>query len=271
MPLNKRSKSEFVPPIEVAGEVSPWLRFCFYGDSKVGKTMLAASAVDVPDMSPVLVISAGSSANTLRGEPRFKNVHIWRIDEFAGFNDIYDWLAPVDEGGAGHYADYKTIVLDELDNMHLMRLREIMVEVIRDDPNRDPDVPSKREWGKARSAVLNVIDAFAKLPTHLIITTWAEHSTVELTGQDRIMPSLPGKLAGEMSGRVDILAYMEVNTPRKRPGQQLTEEEQQGVRIVYFAPTKRFVTGVWGVSRAEKLGAEMINPTMQQIYERLNS
>lgn len=262
-PIKKQTKLDLLP--ELAGETSPWYKMIFYGKSKVGKTTLAASAVEVAEMRDVLVMSNGTGVNTLRGEPDFADVSILTVREWEQYTQIYEWLAD------GAVEKYKTVIWDEADHSWLMRAREIMKEVVAERPSQNENVLSPREYGIVRMEMLSVLDKFLTLPCHFIMTTWAEISPDPHTGINKMMISTPGKLASELPGRVDCYVYMETQQPRKKPGQVLTEEETRGQRIAYFAPTVKFEAGVWGRSKAVRLGTEMVEPTMSKIFAKLEN
>lgn len=275
LPSKKPSKLGFDPsrpPFELtqAGEANPYYKFLFYSDSKVGKTHLAGTSQQVEGMAPVLACGFGNGLDTLIGEPDFVGLSTLKIRSLQEVNDIYNWLRPDwDNDGTGGNAvqNYRTVILDELDRMYDLLMRERMIEVVREKPERNPDKPALDDYGVVRWQFLRIVDWFLALPAHIIMTAWVERNTDPNTNRQMLTPSLPGKLASELPGRFGILSFMEYNLPRRRP--QTPNDDPNGVRLAHFSASSNFVAGVWGKSRSERLGTEMENPTMYRIYNLL--
>ncbi len=264
-PVSAVEYSETGVPLHLltAADLSPFLLMALYGDSGVGKTTLATSAVEVPELAPVLLLDFGNSSDSVLGEERFSNVHVMRLRTIEDANNVYNWLLPVEWGGEGHCAEYKTVVIDELDEFHSQRMREVMTEAVRKDPSRELYVASQREWGIVRSMVLEFVDHWRVLPLNLIFTFVPNMKENEVTGRERVTIGLPGKLSNDIAKRLSMLVYLEVAETAKREGGQTVITSQ---RVARFASTGKFVAKVRGISRASRLGDTMLDPTMSKIY-----
>jgi hypothetical protein len=186
-------------PLMKVAEAAPWLNMLIYGEPGAGKTVFAGSADDVPEMSPVLVIDVEGGTFSLRDfYPNIESVRVRSMD------DIQFVYAALVENPSR----YKTVVLDSLTEIQKIIMQSIMKKVVEDDPERDPEVPSIREWGKSGEQVRRVVRAFRDLECHTIFTALVDSDKDNKTGKTTNYPSLPGKAKREIPGFVDIVAYL---------------------------------------------------------------
>lgn len=182
-----------------AHERPPYMNILLYGQSGVGKTRLAGSADSVPDMRKVLCVDLEGGTLTLtHSNP---NVDILRVKDWEQMQAVYDALH------AGNH-DYSTVIVDSLTEVQKFNMYNIMNEVVEFNNDRDADVPSMREWGKNLEQMRKFVRAFRDLPMHTIFTALMKDDKDKKTGLSQKMPSLSGKLAGEVAGFLDIVCYM---------------------------------------------------------------
>lgn len=205
-----------LPIAKPADEKIPFLNNLFYGDPGAGKTTLAASAADVEEMSPVILLDVEGGTLSLR--KRHPNVDVVRLTSFNDFNVIGDELR---KDFASDSPAYKTVILDSLTEIQKFGMYEIMKRVLlkaeETGEERDPDLPSIGEWGKNIEQTRKVIRFFRDLPCHTIFTALA--MTERVRGKETAKPSLSGKLSNEVAGFIDIVGYMykrEVDGEMKR-------------------------------------------------------
>jgi hypothetical protein len=118
------------------------------------------------------------------------------------------------------------------------------------DNDRDPDIPSVREWGKNIEQTRRLIRGLRDLPINTIFTALAIEDKDEITGQRNMRPYLSGKLAGEVAGFLDIVVYM-----YKR---QVGDDFE---RLILTQATDR----VTAKDRTTRLPQVMQSPTMAQL------
>lgn len=271
MPLQRKSaqtsESGVPVPILTASDVSPYLKCAIYGPSGSGKTTLAASAVEVADLSPVLFIDCGNSSDTLLGEPRFADVQIMRVVNLDDLQKIFVWLAPKEWGigGQGAVENYRTVIIDEFDELHMFTMRMIMDELVKQKPERNRYLPSQQEWGIARSRMLEMIDWFRSLPCNFFVVCVPNIKENELTNREEVTLGLPGKLANDLAKRLSLVLYLEMQTKRSGVGANAVTTT---TRVAKFAPSPRHHTKVRGESRAARLGEEMDSPSMTEIFRK---
>lgn len=235
-------------------EVAPYFNALFYGHFGVGKTVLAASACEVEDMSPVLVLDVEGGTMPLR---KFHpEVEVIRIKSFQDFVKLHGAIRANPEA-------YKTIVFDSLTEIQKLGMYEVMGRAIRkaeeNGEERDPDLPGIGEWGKNIEQTRKVIRAFRDLPCNVIFTALVN---VEKSNKGRNVhkPSLPGKMAGEVGGFLDIVGYM-YRADR-------SEEEGGGTeRRLLTMATEEYLAK----DRSDNLPPVLVNPTMAEIHRYIHT
>jgi phage nucleotide-binding protein len=198
-------KGEVITPRTLAGlsitkveERSPYLNILIYGDSGTGKTTVAGSASEVEEMFPVLVVDIEGGTESLRNS--YPNVDVVRVRTWREMQALYDVLHSGDH-------KYKTVVLDSLTEIQKFSMYQIMEDVIIKDPSRDPDIPAMRDWGKNIEQVRRFVRGFRDLEMNTIFTALVRTEKNQRTGVETKLPSLSGKLAGEVAAFLDIVVY----------------------------------------------------------------
>ena len=246
--LTKRTLAGLkVVPVQ---ERAPYLNMLIYGDSGVGKTTLAGSADAVPEMRPVLFVDVEGGTESLRHV--YPDVDTVRVTKW---NEIADLYSELQRGQHG----YSTIVLDSLTEIQKFNMYEIMRALMAAFPDRDPDVPSMREWGKNLEQIRRFVRRFRDLPMHTVFTALSKEDKDEKTGKITTRPSLSGKLAGEVSAFLDIVGYYYVKTVK--------EEKEDHVRLLLTQRTEKFIAK----DRSGKLPTVIESPTMKSLFDIMNS
>ena len=196
--------------IEQVAEREPYINALFYGGPGVGKTLLCGTAADVIEMSPVLLIDVEGGSFTLR--EKYPQVDVVRVQTWEDMSKVYNELF---DGKTG----YKTVILDSLTEIQKFSMYQIMVDLVRKEPDRDPDVPGMREWGKNTEQIRRLVRAFRDLPMNALFTALSVSERNPRTGLDHVKPALSGKLSAEVAGFVDIVAYMYTKTKNKDTGE----------------------------------------------------
>jgi phage nucleotide-binding protein len=188
--------------LRTVAESIDFINLLVYGDPGVGKTVLAGSAAELAELSPVLFIDVEGGTFSIR--ERYPEIDVVRVKTWLEFQKLYDEL----------YRDmkYRTIVLDSLTEIQKFSMYIIMLDLIKSDTSRDPDVPGMREWGKNTEQIRRLVRAFRDLPCNTIFTALARTTRDPKSGLDKTRPGLSGQLSGEVAGFVDIVAYMYVKT-----------------------------------------------------------
>ena len=223
-------------------EMVRYINILIYGDPGAGKTVLAGSADNVPEMRPVLFVDIEGGTLSLR--KRSPDVHVVRIQNWKEFAELYNGLLAEDHG-------YRTVVLDSLTEIQKFHMYNVMQNVVIKDSERDPDVPSMREWAKNIEVMRKTVRGFRDLPMHTVFTALAKADKDGSSGKIVTKPYMSGKLANEVAGFVDIVGFLYT----KVSGGDIQ-------RNILFAATDRQVAK----DRTDSLPSVLESPTMEAIF-----
>jgi hypothetical protein len=228
--------------LERVHEIEPNFNMLLYGRSGVGKTWLAGSAFDVPEMKRVLYIDVEGGTLTLRKD--FPQIDVARVKTWKDVQAIYDELYA---GGHG----FSTVILDSLTEIQKFNMDQIMVQLLEKADERDMDVPSLREWGKNLEQIRRFVRAFRDLPINVIFTA-LEREDKDRKGRPIKLPSLSGKMAGEVAAFLDIVLYY-----------NMKEIDGEQRRLLQSAATESTIAK----DRSGKLPPVVVDPTMEMLYD----
>lgn len=246
--------------IQKVSERADWINMLVYGYPGAGKTMLAGSADEVDSMSPVLFIDIEGGTKTIR--KRFPTVDVVRVSNvfddkgnlkktaWQSLQDVYEGIRK--KAAIEGSMPYKTIVIDSLTEGHKTSMESIMLQVQKKDPDRDPDIPAMRDWGKSSEQIRRFVRAFRDLPCHTIFTALEASTKDATTGAIQVHPSLPGKLALEIPGYLDEVLYL-YSKPNK----------EAVARFLLSQPTGKHIAK----DRSGNLPTTMEDPTMAKVAE----
>ena len=177
------------------------INMLIYGVPGVGKTYLAGSAGMVPEMSPVLYIDIEGGGLTIKKSFPDADIEFLRLDNPDKLKDVYEYLKTKEHG-------FKTVVIDSFSELHDMSIATITQEAAKANSSQDSEVPSPREYGKARTRSRSRIRGFRDMDINVIMTTHVQNDRDSIDGTMFFKPALAGKLAEEIPGFVDIVLYM---------------------------------------------------------------
>lgn len=231
-------------------ERSQHLNMLFYGDSGVGKTRLAGSADAVPSMRPVLLIDIEGGQETLRNcYPRVETVRVRNMNEM---NDVYSELYDMKHG-------FKTVILDSVTEIQQFSMGDIMSRMKIENPDRDEDVPSMREWGKNLIQMRRLTRGFRDLDMHTIFTALNENEKDDVTGRRMMSPLLTGKFSKEIAALLDGVYYYYVKNV-------VEDDVEVQKRLLLTRKTDTVVAK----DRTNSLPMIVENPVMQDLYDILS-
>lgn len=229
---------------------APYMNILIYGQSGVGKTHLAGSADEVPELRPVLTLDFEGGTRSL--VENFPDVQQVRVENWKQMQAVYDELHRGKHG-------FQTIILDSLTEIQKFNMYSIMQETVEMRPSQDIDVPSMREWGKNLEQMRRFVRAFRDLPMNTIFTALEKGDKNEKTGVTTTLPSLSGKLAQEVAAFLDVVGYYYV----KRVG---SGEEAIDKRLLLTKKTETIVAK----DRTGKLDLIVEDPTMRMLFDQIS-
>jgi putative lipoic acid-binding regulatory protein len=238
--------------ISKVGNKNPYLNILIYGDSGTGKTTLAGSADEVPEMRKCILVDMEGGTESLRRT--YPNVDTVRATDWKQMQAIYNDLH---RGGHG----YETVIVDSLTECQKFNMYNIMVDLVNrktdEDKYVDPDIASVREWGKNIEQMRKYVRAMRDLPMHTIFTALQVEKKDDKTGTVTVKPSLSGKLADEVAAFLDIVVYYYVKETPVDGG------EPELSRLLLTRKTSRHIAK----DRSGKLPMIVKQPTFSDLYK----
>jgi hypothetical protein len=230
-----------------------FINWLIYGESGIGKTTLAGSCDMVELLQPVIFIDIEGGTQSL--EDVYPNVQKVRVTSWPEMQQVYHDLYM-----GGH--PWRTIVLDSLTEIQRFNMEHVMQKAQEKSDDRkgfDPDVPAQRDWGVSSSQLKRMIRGFRDLPMNTIFTALAQERQDKKTGRVSILPDLPGKLAQQVPGLLDIVSYYYL----KDLGDEGVDGYDGEQRILLNDKTEK----IMAKSRVGKLPQTVIAPTMPQLFK----
>jgi hypothetical protein len=184
-------------------DIKPGLNILIYGEAGMGKTWLAGSAQEVPTMRNLMYIDAEAGRQTL--DEYFPGITILNTNNWYQYEDIYNGLY-----AGGH--DYHTVVLDSISEI-LEHCKEAVMEEMKGKPDndeRDPDVPSVREWGIILTRMLRLVRRFKDLKLKGMNVIFVAHAEQVKTksGHIKWMPLVNGKFQMKLPQIPDMVGWL---------------------------------------------------------------
>jgi len=215
-----------------------YLKSIFYGAPGTGKTTLTGSAVDVPELQDVLMITAEGGVMVLDNNPRIQNsdlidmVPVQRIEQL---NKLYEFLkyhcqfrdagneaemeklqrmvfGIPDDQPVDRIRHYRTVIIDSLTEIEAQNLNKVLdMDSAGLDAADELPVAGFAEFRKNNNAIQRIVRTFRDLPLHVLIICAQQYNQDELK-RYHYQPALTGKLSTQIQGFVDIVGWMVVGT-----------------------------------------------------------
>ena len=222
--------------IRKLSDTSSTLKMLVYGDPGVGKTILSGSAPDA------LFINIEGGTLSLRNMG--VNVDAIDIEKFSDINEIYQFLR------SGQHP-YKSVIIDSLTELQKKAMDKILEdEYVKNPTKRDPDVALLADFGKNTEQLRRVIRNFRDLSMNVIFTALPRETKDSISGEVKVGPSITPKLAEDVVGYLDVIAYMTTRT-----------KDNETSRFIMFQPTGQYLAK----DRSSRLPAFMKNPVFSDI------
>jgi hypothetical protein len=215
-----------------------YLNACIFGEYGSGKTFLAASADDVPEMKNVLFIDVESGDLTLQSRPQ---LDVIQINTYSQLAKIYEFLKlhcqARDEGDIAKLRQldqtvcdedrdppqYRCVVIDSLSEVFRVCMYQLLgIKLGKQALDVEPDQPGYENWSKVTEMIRLLVRSFRDLNMHVIFVC-SEKVSDEKGKKAAIGLNLPKALAAEVPGFLDVVGYLMVNTTGTEKGQMTTE------------------------------------------------
>lgn len=210
-----------------------------YGDPKRGKSWLAASAAEVEDMGPVLLIDVEGGASAIARD--WKNVDVINVSTHEQLMAVTNDLLNIEH-------KYKTVIIDTL-GVAMDRAEKFFGEKPENKNNKFG------RWGDLKIWVNDIIRAFHSAPFVSIVVAHAQDEKDDNTGAVKTVPMLPGSAKATLPAIPDIIGYMTAEAGEK--GTQ---------RVLIVQSSDRLVTG-----NRFGLPPKIYDPSMKKIIELIEN
>jgi hypothetical protein len=237
------------------------IKALWYSPPGHGKTTLLGTAVGDKRVSPMLLLEFEAGTRSIESKirkikleelgakkPTIDKIDVVSIQTWADFDIAYDFLL---EGNH----DYKSVGLDSLSEINWLNMSEALRIAMTEDRKHDPDIPEQRDYLRSAGQIRKLVRFFRNLPLHVFFTSNAQWLQDPQTRDNKLWPSLTGKLAFEIPGLVEIVGYLAI----------VDEEDDKTSRWLFVQPTGRFEAK----DRTEggKLGEYIVEPTIPKIFD----
>ena len=225
-----------------------YLKILVYGEPGAGKTHFIGTAMDHPMTRPLLVIDANGGMLTLRKR------HDVDIKEAKTLEEAAEYHQMLLNENKGYY---KTVAIDGVTELQKLDMNDIMYKLTRAPgaprPDLDPDIPGIPQWGKTGEHMRKIVRWYRDLPMNVIMTAHVLREQDESMAV-KLYPSLPGKMKTELSGFMDIVAYLHTTVK----GEEVTRHMQ-------FLGTSKLIAK----DRTGALGNIMDNTSIPEIWDKI--
>jgi hypothetical protein len=209
-----------------------------YGDPKNGKTWLAASASELKEFSPVLLIDVEGGATAIARD--WRDVDVIQVDNHSQLEAVLDGLLTAEH-------NYKTVIIDTL-GVAMDRAEKVFAEKPENRNNRFGKWGDLKEWANQRVRQLH------HAPFVSIFIAHAQDEKDEQTGAVKTIPMLSGSTRNTLPAIPDIIGYM------------TSEANDDAVkRVLHLQGSDRLVSG-----NRFGLPSKMYEPSMKKIIDTIN-
>lgn len=228
-----------------AADQSPYPNILLYGEGGSGKTTLAASACEVPAMSPVLHCNIENGAQSLEEKyGHHPDLEVVDVDTILQLQQIYKDLY----NGKG--LGYKTVILDNLTESQSQGLDYILTGIKKsgDFVDFEGATFANGAWNRSSEQMRKMMRYFKDLPMNVIFVAWRKDYSGPNDNQPRYGPAFTKTFAGEAPGIANDVYHYYV---------------KGGKRILQTSATDTAVAK----DRTNKLPQIITDPTMKIIHD----
>lgn len=234
-----------------------------YGEPGSGKTHLAGTAQDVPEMADVHVFNIDGGIMTLaqRGDIHATDIH--SVDDLE--QELFK-IVNKDE----KYKTTKTVVIDNITELQTLALESLTTQEYavrkRKNKNYTIDEVYLEDYGVASKRLARILRGFRDLPIHVIYIAHKRDKLRQGTNTlEESKPNLTDKLSTAIMGYMDYVWYL--YTADEMVGSEEKGYTTETHRYLLTQPMNNFAAKTRGTEFAHNLGTTVKDPTFPLIWD----
>lgn len=234
-----------------------------YGDPGSGKTHLAGTAQDVPEMADVHVFNIDGGIMTLAPRGDIHATNIRTADELE--QELFKIVNKDPK-----YASTKTVVIDNITELQTLVLESLTTQEFaarrKRDKNYSVDNVYLEDYGVAGKRLSRILRGFRDLPIHVIYVAHKRDKMRQGTNTlEESKPNLTDKLSTAIMGYMDYVWYLYT-------ADEMVGDDQKGYtsethRYMLTQPMNNYAAKTRGAEFARNLGAVVKDPTFPMIWD----